>query len=493
MARPLDEATEAGFVVGTVFSPTEILETSYNLMNQGLPVTPKLLVHLPGWKYFIKDQPDPATGVNRLTEFFAQYRVTAYDVNGHDPTDPAATVNPMFEKLDPSPTDFDIPLPMELRDLVIPPACDVRFKISACGNAVRYFKATDTQVNMYGGLCYEKNLPVVGSFKGMVQDGSLKLYEGKDVCQTCLESMSPNSSLAAVVCPAPQVVTTSLQSQVLDVKTMVQNALGQADANGNAGITVGNVYLANVYNQPKPGDPAVPCGTCSIMPFEYLKENVGMVHEIEVRQKLPDDVNNMNEFLLKYSCFPTQDSQRISFNFGTEDNLDVRYLTNYLPGTPACDTLARAYCQNAGNINQDECVCYKELNAYVAQFGRTPVAFPIRCVGGCADNPKAYHEGQWKDQECNVEVCVDFFSLNGNSVITEGSTNIICSGQAYSVSQATPITRKVEETPIRGLTKTSQYVLISLGVIFFVLLIMWLAVYIQNRINKRNSRRTGKE
>lgn len=458
----------AGF---TVFDSENIMETMYAHYNNGFMMLPRINVDtkvvLPGG---ITDTTRTVTQLDRV--------IGDYSFSMFSNTSPYGTY---YSDLA---TDFGgvgVYLgSLQVQDLQLPPATKVTLSLGACGN-VSHQKPNEDKGNtavFYAGLCLDTTTPGNDKFNGASYAGG----DTTDPCYKCSDTLLPNDNGVKPVCPSPlQLTAPPSNSVTIDVTTQVVTALNKVE-----GVDVGKdaVYIGVAH-----GDDEEGCGTCS---FPYGGGNVsnvgniGIVTGAKVESNLPDDVNSMNDYLLKYSCLKSVQEDRIKFIFkeGTIDE-ETRYLTNYQPGMPRCDELVNVYCNNPQNIDKDECICYKELDEIVDRFGVSEVPYPVQCLGGCADNPKAYKRGSWADQKCNIEVCTKFAELTGSQLVSQGVTDLICDGKSLVVGNNQPVVNYVQLSPINGITTTTEWVLISIGILYFVLFVTWVGLYLYKKFGPK--------
>ena len=292
-------------------------------------------------------------------------------------------------------------------------------------------------------------------------------------CQNCEPAM-----ITKVQCPLPTVEYANTIGHSINIESIVRGTLSST----GIPINTGNVFLGNVL--PDISGVSDVCGTCSIWPKGVKTGqndgNIGIVSELRAEYDFPENIHTFEDFLLRKSCMEQVESERISFR---SENGQIRYLTNYQPGTEQCDRLVQAYCMDGENINDPQCVCFKEEQDYLSRFGQTPIPFPVQCLGKCADDPDAYKLGRWIDQDCDVEICADLVSINGNSIISAGDTSIVCDGNTYIVDpNVAPPDVFVTETPITGISAGTEYILISIGTVYLILFFAWIALYIRSKV-----------
>ncbi len=451
----------------SVFDADNILETAYAYYNSGFMMLPRINVYSSEETGPLEFE-DTERTVTQLDRVIGNYSFSMFNNSA-----------PETEYYDKLAGRADITIKtgnLLVKPLYVPPGTKITLNLGACGNVVHNNPATNANIVFYGGLCLDN------STKGNIDWNGAGFVPGDTTtCYKCSETLLANNDVQTK-CPPPLVLQSNVTAQRFDVGALAKEALDKVGIS----LTKENAYIGTAS-----GSFFAPCGTCALTFTEFDQKedgNLAIITGGKVEADLPADVTGINDYLLKYSCLQPIEEDRIKFIFHQGSiNEETRYLTNYQPGMPKCDELVDQYCQNPMNIDTDECICYKELDAIVNRFGVTEIPYPVQCLGGCADNPKAYKRGSWAKQNCNVTVCTKFADLTGSQLISEGVTDLVCDGQSFVVSNNQPIVNYVQESPINGITQTTEWVLISIGILYFVLFVTWVGLYLYKKFGSRNS------
>lgn len=285
-------------------------------------------------------------------------------------------------------------------------------------------------------------------------------------------------------CPVHQVfprddkgeVTTSTSSSYTDFLSMLPP---ESEYSYNGGGTLMLFPASNLGTFRSDDDRY--CGMCS---FQHGIQNTKIPHArayiyyIKTETTF-DGLESFDEYLREHSCMEFDLNKRIAIKDSSNENR--RFLSNYQPGTAQCDALVEPWCQQ--NIDDPRCVCFKEELQYLDKFGQTPVPYPVQCLGDCsAKRDSVYRKALWAEP-CNVEICSSFITANGESLVLEDASTIVCNGEHMSVDPTVEVPEKAAlpaDPPV--IDPGTEGILIGIGILFFLVFVVWLALFLRRKI-----------
>jgi len=203
-----------------------------------------------------------------------------------------------------------------------------------------------------------------------------------------------------------------------------------------------------------------------------------------------DPYTSFEQFVARYSCIPKHMPGNADLLTVLSGN-DQKMLTQYVPATEPCDSLVRAMCLDAGVVwdatatQNNVCECFKNEQTLQKYWGDLPVAFPVQCFGSCNQHPTAYKTASWVGRPCSETQCLQIMQAVGADIAAAGMQTAVCDNEIYATSP--PVTYSVPQDTFSTKVNTTIltptfYVVMGILGLFFILFVVWLALFIRKRM-----------